>query len=425
VTDAPYLTVALSIATDLVQGAIPVPGGGVTWEGDELAGEGDHLHIIRGNVDAGIYSGAAGISWFLGHLAPATGDAAMAATAIDGLRYALRAASETFGPHTLSLFSGASGVALAAAEVGTRLGDRGISEAGITLGRRVASTLVAGDIRFAGKDLIGGAAGVIVAMLALHRETRDRRFLKAANVACDWLTRARDEDPFGTCWRDDPARKERPGLCGMGHGVSGILWAIAETEWASKGSQNWPVVESALRYERSWFASDRCGWPDLRPDSEQPAGHMTAWCHGALGIGAVRLRLYEQSKHPGLLAEATAALQGARSLVIAAAQGAAQGDAGDVTLCHGLGGAVELMLLAYEVTGLAEHLRAARRAGNVCLSIHTVNAGRWTLGLRNATAVPGLFLGLSGIGAMMMRLHDPSLIGSPLMPGRPRYPAAV
>ena len=93
-TDAPYLAAALSIATDLVQAAIPARGGGVTWEGDDLAGEGDDLHIVRANVDAGIYSGAAGISWLLGHLAAATGDAAMAATAVDGLRYALRAASE-------------------------------------------------------------------------------------------------------------------------------------------------------------------------------------------------------------------------------------------------------------------------------------------------------------------------------------------
>ncbi|MDP9179640.1 MAG: hypothetical protein M3O61_18360, partial [Gemmatimonadota bacterium] len=95
-----------------------------------------------------------------------------------------------------------------------------------------------------------------------------------------------------------------------------------------------------------------------------------------------------------------------------------QSQMSDVTLCHGLGGAIELMLLAYEITGLHDHQRAARRAGDLCLSIYRANANRWTVGVRRGETEPGLFLGLAGIGVTMMRLHDPGLVGSPVLPGR-------
>jgi hypothetical protein len=81
---------------------------------------------------------------------------------------------------------------------------------------------------------------------------------------------------------------------------------------------------------------------------------------------------------------------------------------------------VDLMLLAYEITGMREHLRAARRAGDLSLSIRAANGGRWTVGVRGGEQVPGLFLGRAGIGVVLMRLHDPRLIASPMLPGRPR-----
>jgi lantibiotic modifying enzyme len=145
---------------------------------------------------------------------------------------------------------------------------------------------------------------------------------------------------------------------------------------------------------------------------------MTAWCHGALGIGAVRLRLYEASGDMTALAEASAAIQAARLIVMQAGVGLQAGQVSDVTLCHGLGGAAELLLLAYEVFDLHDHLRAARQVGRLCLNIYTRNGQTWTCGLHGAEHVPGLFLGLAGIGTTLLRLHDPSATGSPLLPGR-------
>ena len=88
-----------------------------------------------------------------------------------------------------------------------------------------------------------------------------------------------------------------------------------------------------------------------------------------------------------------------------------------MTLCHGLAGSAELMLLAFEATGLEEHLRAARRVGDFILQLRDRNGGRWTAGLPGGEDVPGLMLGRAGLAALFLRLHDPSAMESPMLPG--------
>jgi lantibiotic modifying enzyme len=196
-----------------------------------------------------------------------------------------------------------------------------------------------------------------------------------------------------------------------------MAWAVGEQRYLT-------AAHEAFRYERSWYSPERCAWPDLREPKKQSMadgawpGWMTAWCHGALGIGAVRLRLYEASRDMTALAEASAAIQAARLMVMQAGAGLQAGQVSDVTLCHGLGGAAELLLLAYEVFDLHDHLRAARQVGRLCLNMYAHNGQTWSYGLHGAEHVPGLFLGLAGIGTTLLRLHDPSAIGSPLLPGR-------
>jgi lantibiotic modifying enzyme len=235
---------------------------------------------------------------------------------------------------------------------------------------------------------------------------------------------AGQSDGFGVSWPDagDPAAK---GLCGLGHGVSGIAWALSEADWAGGTATNAACVQEALRYERGWYSPDRCAWADLRQSppgagAEPFSSWTAAWCHGAFGIGGLRWRLYEKTGELTALAEATAAIESARAHVTHAARALRGGQLADVTLCHGLAGAIELMLLAYEVSGERDHLHAARRAGDVCRAIHAANGGRWTLGIRGASLVPGLFTGIAGVGATMLRLYSPSAMPSPLLPGRAR-----
>lgn len=420
---SPYLVAAIAVANELVETAIREPSG-MTWQGDDLLGDDEaSVRVVRGGVGPHLYGGTAGIGWFLGHLAAYTQDKRMAAVAVAALRFALVAAKSRTEPRSVSLFSGAAGIALAAVEVGACLRHPALSREGLMVARSIAKMLQPGSDTHEHTDLLGGLAGTVIGLLAMYRRAPDAVLLEACRRACNRILEARHQDGFGTSWPQHDGAAPAPGLCGLGHGASGIAWALAELDWVNGNAHLPAAVDGALVYERAWFSPDRCAWADLRQpslpvvDNNWPAW-TTAWCHGALGIGALRLRIYEVTRDLTALAEGAAAIQAARGMVGRAGSALRQSQTTDVTLCHGLGGAIELMLMAYEITGMPDHQRAARRAGDLCLTIHRANLNRWTLGLAQAGSVPGLFLGLTGIGVTMMRLHDPALIGSPILPGR-------
>ena len=254
-------------------------------------------------------------------------------------------------------------------------------------------------------------------MLAFDRIERDDALRAAIAALCEQLLQSARKGWWGHSW----SGIADIGLCGLAHGASGVGWALIEAGTHLGDSRFVEAGQAALRYEAGWFDVARASWPDLRARERSPTalpGWMDAWCHGALGIGAVRWSLWQQSRDPQLLAQASAAMLAARRYVVAAGQ-SGPGAIADMTLCHGLAGAAELMLVAHEATGRAEHLRAARRVGDLILRLHDANERRWTVGLPGGRDVPGLFLGDAGIAAVMLRLDDPSAMGSPALTGRP------
>jgi lantibiotic modifying enzyme len=423
---ARYLNAALAIADQLARDAVPgAPG--ASWEGDELLGDSvETARVVRGRVGSDLYGGSAGIGWFLGHAAAYTGDPALARVAVAACQHAL-AGGHAQLQQQLSLHAGAMGVALAVVEVAERLDHAELRDQGLTLARCAASH-VTHDPHQLGLDLIGGAAGVVIGLLALERRSADGVLRAATRGLCQRLAREARREWWGSSWQELTAPDDEPALCGLGHGMSGIGWALAEAAWAGIDPEFLDLAQEAFRYERGWYSAERCAWPDLRQASERAQregtwpGWTVAWCHGALGIGATRLRLYEATGDTAALADASAAIQAARVLAMQAGNALRQGRVEDVTLCHGLGGAVELALLAHEVLGQPEHLRAARRIGDFCLDARQVNQDQWPTGMRGAQHVPGLFLGLAGIGVTFLRLHDVSLIGCPLLAGRDAPP---
>ena len=416
--DSPYLAAAIDIARQLARDALQ-DGPGFTWEGDEIVGDEDNHTIVRMRVGSDLYGGAAGIAWFLGHIAPFDPSGAFASTAAKTMSAAIVGARKSLQSRAFSLLIGSTGTALAAIEVADRLKLGRLRRSALSLARETCE-LIAREPMYE-VDLIGGAAGIVVGLLAIHRRCGDPVLLDTCRILCEGLLQRARHEWWGSSWSESDAV---PALCGLGHGMSGVGLAQAEMAWAAGEPRYLAAAHEAFRYERSWYSPERCEWPDLREPKKQSIedgawpGWMTAWCHGALGIGAVRMRLYEASGDMTALAEASAAIQAARLMVMQAGAGLQAGQVSDVTLCHGLGGAAELLLLAYEVFDLYDHLRAARQVGRLCLNIYARNGQTWTCGLRDAEYVPGLFLGLAGIGTTLLRLYDPSAIGSPLLPGR-------
>lgn len=416
--DSLYLPAAIEIARQLVRDALPA-GPGVTWESDEIVGDEDNHTIVRMPVGSDLYGGTAGIAWFLGHISPFDPSGGFASIATKAMNAAIGEARKSLQSRTFSLMSGSTGTALAALEVADRLKLVQLRQSALLLVSETCELIAREPVHEV--DLIGGAAGIVIGLLAIHRRYAEPVLLDTCRMLSERLLQRARHEWWGSSW---PENDTVPALCGLGHGMSGVGWALAEMAWATGEQRYLAAARDAFHYERSWFSPQRCAWPDLRDPQEQSIadgtwpGWMTAWCHGALGIGAVRLRLYEATGDMTAFAEASAAIQAARLLVMQAGAGLQAGQAADVTLCHGLGGAAELLLLAHEIFDFPDHLRAARQVGRLCLNIHAHNDQTWTYGLHGAKYVPGLFLGLAGIGTTLLRLHDPSAISSPLLPGR-------
>ena len=371
-------------------------------------------------MDGDVYGGTSGIGWFLAHLSAATRDDDVAATARAGLRQGLARVGEATAD---GFYTGRAGIALAAVTAGRALGDAEIVSEGADL------ALAARDARreaaVAEVDVIAGAAGTILALLQLGRALEDSAFRAAAVSVGEALLSRANRDADGWSW--PAAAASEPFLCGLGHGASGIALALLELEAASGDARFGEGARGALLYERTWFSREHGNWPDLREldqariEAGAAPAYLVYWCHGAAGIGLVRLRAHERGAGASATAEAGAAIDVATATMLRLVGAGRDPVPVDVTLCHGAGAVAELHVCAAETTGDREHLATARRLYRWALwGKDASEPGRLPrelpCGVPGGSETPGLMLGLAGIGALLLRLHDPAAIPSPLLP---------
>jgi lantibiotic modifying enzyme len=380
------------IADVIVTSAI-TDGRRATWPAAVLEGDGQSQRVVHRTGDGSLYQGSAGIAWACVEAAPVLGRDDLSHLARLGAWGALLRAREEDGT---GLYEGLTGVGLVALVVGLQVGDAALSEAGCALLDRVASKPAAGP------DLITGAAGVALGLLAATRVSGQGRWLPAAMWHGRRLVAEANRQPWGWSW--PLPDKNEPGLCGLAHGAAGIAWALAEIHAASGDADCAEGCARAIQFERSWFDRRRNAWPDLRTEVVAPGSpppQPTLWCHGAAGIGLSRLRINSLAPHPSLLAETAAALQ---SCVAAASEPELSDGGFGLTLCHGLGGTLELLASAHEHLGEEEHRITARWLLGRALAEIGDDVERWPSGLPGCRWAPGLMTGLAGTMLILLRL---------------------
>jgi lantibiotic modifying enzyme len=183
------------------------------------------------------------------------------------------------------------------------------------------------------------------------------------------------------------------GHAGLAHGASGLavaLLRVAELSAPSEAARFRARAADAFAHEATLYDATEGTWRDLRPGAE--ALRLTAFCHGAAGIGLARV---EASRMSGtaLGPEAHAAIAYTR----------AHGFGVSHSLCHGDFGNLELLLLANEDYG--------DRLARVCASL---DAEGPITGVPKGIETPGLFTGLAGIGWQLLRFASPEHVPSVL-----------
>jgi lantibiotic modifying enzyme len=388
------------------------------WLGDDVEpGPGGTTSIVYRTVDGSLYGGTAGIALFLARFGVAATDRAAAATAAGAARHALDWVARTRAPG--GLLDGAAGVAIAALDTARLLGDDALMAAAISAAGHAAARPPAGW------DLIDGLPGHVLAMLrladelgALARLQVDEATAIAASTASEAAARAADQSAdrliggsvlgpvTGVAWPS--AFAEQP-LCGLAHGASGA--ALALLEWGARRERPdvMEVVGRAAAYERSWFSASMGTWADLRQVTRagvrrgEGASWPDLWCHGSIGIGVARLRHYELTGDEQSLAEAGVAIDAVVRLIESLEGGVVP----DLSICHGLGGGLELLLDAADVVRNDSMAELARDAADIALDL--VGDGPWPCGVAGGGENPSLFIGLAGIGTVLQRLDEPGV----------------
>jgi lantibiotic modifying enzyme len=380
-SDGAFLEAAASIAGGLVADAV-WEDGRCNWIG-AVAEPAMPQRAELAALGPDLYGGTAGVGLFLAQLASATGDVDARRAAVGALRHAARSAVPRDGFH-----SGSLGVAWAAERVGRLLGDEELRASARTLlgtARPPATPARRADVGM-------GAAGAVLALLGLG--------LVADAVAAGepLLGRAR-VTRHGWSWA--------PGhLCGLSHGAAGVGLALLELYAATGDGRFRSAAEGAFAYERSWVDPASGTWPDLRIAGQRrgsvlPAATVGTWCHGEAGIALSRRRALELLDDEAVRGDAEAALVATRRRLATMLPH----EIDDLSLCHGAAGAADVLLSA----GQAEPATALAR---VAIERHA-GSDDWPCGTPHGRT-PSLFLGLSGIGWLFLRLHDPS-IPSPLV----------
>ena len=411
-SDDQFLEAAVSIARRIVAGAV-WHDGSCTWMG----AVGDVGLPSRAEYHAlgpSLYGGTAGVALFLAHVATITGDDSFRHTAVGALHHATSRAATLAAGRRDGFHAGALGVAWAAAAAARLLEEEELHAR--------ARALAAGPPPPSGPDripdLVCGMAGSIFGLLALANALDDPGLAEDAGATGEMLILRAAITSHGWSWAI-PGRRCPAHLCGISHGAAGIGWALLEL-FAATGEERFRTAATgAFAYERSWLDPTVGRWPDLRiggqrrgPLAAINSGTAGTWCYGEAGIALTRLRaiaVLGPGPHGG---DAEIALETTRRHLASALPYAID----DLSLCHGAGGAADVLLCA--AAALAGRWQQAAdlvtQLGNVALERYAEPGHPWPCGIPGETT-PGLFLGLSGIGWLFLRLHDPAT-PSPLAP---------
>jgi hypothetical protein len=402
-----WFDIAHAIGVRLVDSAI-THGERTTWFG-YFAERPEAAITVRQSMYNGLgpdlYAGTAGVAWFLAKLYDRTGVEAFRTAASGAIQHAMSRLDSIQATNRLALYTGWTGVALAAAYVG-RLLDAGDV---VNQARGLISQLLAEPGKPQGFDLITGSAGTIIGLLSFWDLEHDDEILARAYTLGLDLAENGDRTGLTQSWSPGPGARH-PNLTGLSHGAAGGGWSLLELFAAVKDTRLREAAERA--FERTWFDPENENWADLRHHPRRngkarpPFNCLTFWCHGAPGIGLSRLRAYQLLRTAIYEQEALAAARTTTHTI----SGWLRDPSSDLSLCHGLAGAGLILLEAAHVLSgepIRAGLAAVRAAAGTAADIYGSGEHSWPCGAGPGEN-PSLMLGLAGIGEFFLALDEHS-----------------
>jgi type 2 lantibiotic biosynthesis protein LanM len=348
-----------------------------------------------------LYSGLAGIALFFAYLGRLSNDDRYSTTARLAVETAKRQLKETrmlIGGRGsgIGAFSGDSGLLYTLTHLGQLWREPVLWEEA----EELIASLPEGIARDQAFDIMAGAAGYLCVLCDFYRITQSSIARQSALACAEHLLANGRVDSEGIAWLSPESIGP---LTGFSHGVSGIAYALLRAGELTGNERFYRAALEGIRYERTHFIQAEKNWQDLRQlsdSSSQEPRVMTAWCHGAPGIGLTRLHSFIRFGEEDLRREFEIALETT----------AQKGFGASHCLCHGDLGNLDLLIEAGRLPDYRRWGKIARDIGGKLLKM--VPDRGWLCSTPNGVETPGLMLGLSGIGYGLLRLVDPEFVPS-------------
>ncbi|MEO5822274.1 MAG: type 2 lanthipeptide synthetase LanM [Vicinamibacteraceae bacterium] len=384
---------ALWIARELVERAINTPHG-IGYAGWALMGEtGPRRHHL--------YDGSLGPAVFLAAAAVVSGEDRWRRAARDFASGAhVAVAKGIVDDDAIGIGSGAASVVYGLTTIGALLGDSTSIDLARMAARSIAPHRIARDTAL---DIIGGAAGAALGLLAFYKVSHDPDILDLATACGDRLLQTAIAGDQGLSWRSPDGRV----YTGFAHGVAGIAYALGRLFDISGERRFGRASSDGYRYVASRYLDAAQNWPVLGEPVEGVAGlgpSMVAWCHGAPGVTLAISLGSADTVHPKLLDQLEPSL---KTTAGASPHLADHLCCGNMGRCESLFTTGRRLMRREAVEGSRRLARVviarARKAGHFCLAAN---------GFEYRIFDPGFFRGVSGIGYTLLRLASPSSLPS-------------
>ncbi|MBH8562239.1 type 2 lantipeptide synthetase LanM family protein [Nostoc sp. CENA67] len=392
---------AIAIATDLQKQAIRSADGSTTWIAPQYIPELRRFQLQP--LDYSLFDGIFGTALFLAALEkiiPGTGFRELARGALQSFHKDLQSSffDQFAKQFTISGAVGCCSLIYVLVRISQFLAEPEFLEDAKKIASLITSDMIAADQKF---DIISGAAGAILGLLALYNITTDQEILYQALDCGHHLLKNRVTSDSGCrTW----ATIEGELLTGVSHGAAGIAYALLSLYQVTDETAFREAAQEAIAYERSVFIDELGNWPDLR--SSPIKADLTPkcdWSHGAAGIGLVRVA--------GLSILDTNEIRRDIEVAIKTTQ-KYQLDGVD-NLCNGNFGRIEFLFTAGRKLNLPELIQTAMEQATQVVT-RAKHRGGFAYGSA-LTFHPGFFQGTAGIGYQLLRLAYPDQFPSVLL----------
>lgn len=413
-----YLEEALKIADKLEEMSKRDDSGHIYWEAwQEVGGE------LVSRPGTSLYFGNTGISLFFYELYRQTKNDRYLNILTDNLNWVLKDPS-LYEPKNVSLYNGSLGTSFILAKCATLLNDQDLLHKSLDIALRINPVLNAEYMENT-NDLLKGVSGILYCLTGLYHISRSAEILDLIKRCIDHLLYDCHFTRKGIYW--DREYNQVKGLCGMSHGVSGIATVLLEVGHYFNNETLKSIASFAFNYENSYYDQNQNNWCDLRigaysmdyydyyrhsylndqKENFYRKEYMNAWCHGAPGVGLSRSRafeltaasVYKRDLHRAIRKCSTGSYLTHESL----------------TLCHGLGGIIDLYL---EASHVLKDKRLRLLANKTFSDFVTFKSeDKYKSGFDDHYEIDSsLFNGIAGIGHLCLRMHSPETVPSILTP---------